>query len=85
MGKNRIVGSGKQIKGRVEEAIGKVAIDRKLQARGNVDKMAGKIQKTIGDLSDALKGKWAPDRSALSNVKDTRCSGEQEENKLCTV
>jgi uncharacterized protein YjbJ (UPF0337 family) len=85
MGKNRIVGSGKQIKGRVEEAIGKVASDRKLQARGNVDKMAGKIQKTIGDLSDALKGKWAPDRSALSNVKDTRCSGEQEENKLCTV
>jgi uncharacterized protein YjbJ (UPF0337 family) len=54
MDKNRIEGSVKQAKGSVEVAVGKLLGDDKLTAKGNVDKVAGKIQNALGSLSDAL-------------------------------
>jgi uncharacterized protein YjbJ (UPF0337 family) len=54
MDKNRIAGSLKQVKGTIEEAVGKVLGDAKLTAVGKVDKAAGKVQNSIGSLSDAL-------------------------------
>ena len=54
MDKDRIIGSAKVAKGAVEEAIGKVTGDAKLQADGKADKAAGKIQNAIGGISDAL-------------------------------
>ena len=39
------------------EAAGKVTGDAKLEAEGKPDKAAGKVQSTIGDLKDTLRGK----------------------------
>jgi len=55
--KNRIIGSAKEAKGTVKQVIGKVTGDAKLEAEGTTDKVEGKVQKAIGGLKDALKGK----------------------------
>lgn len=61
MDKNRVIGSAKQVKGAVKQAVGKVAGDSKLEAEGKADKIEGKVQNAIGGLKDtvkdALKGK----------------------------
>lgn len=55
MDKDRIVGSAKEIKGAVKEAVGKAIGDAKLQSDGKADKAEGKIQNAIGGIKDALK------------------------------
>ena len=57
MDKDRIVGSAKEIKGNVKQAVGKDLGDAKLESEGKVDKLEGKIQNAIGGLKDTLKGK----------------------------
>ena len=57
MDKDRIVGSGKQIKGAVKQAVGKAVGDAKLELEGKADRIKGKVQNTIGGLKDTLKGK----------------------------
>jgi uncharacterized protein YjbJ (UPF0337 family) len=57
MDKDRIKGSAEQAKGAVKEAAGKVLGDKKLEAEGKSDKVAGKVQNAIGGLKDALRGK----------------------------
>ena len=57
MDKDRIVGSGKQIKGAVKQAVGKAVGDAKLEWEGKADRIEGKVQNTIGGLKDTLKGK----------------------------
>jgi uncharacterized protein YjbJ (UPF0337 family) len=56
MDKDRIIGSAKQIKGAVKQAVGKVVGDAKLESEGKADKVEGKVQNTIGGLKDTLKG-----------------------------
>lgn len=55
MDKDRIAGSGKQIKGAIKEAVGKAIGDDKLQADGKADKIEGKIQNLAGSIKDTLK------------------------------
>jgi uncharacterized protein YjbJ (UPF0337 family) len=55
MDKNRIVGSAKQIKGSMKEAVGKVVGDAKLQIDGKADQAEGKIQNVVGTIKDSLK------------------------------
>ena len=55
MDKDRIVGSGKQLKGSVKEAVGKAIGDAKLQADGKADQVEGKIQNLAGTIKDTLK------------------------------
>ena len=57
MDKDRIVGSGKQIKGAVKQAVGKAVGDAKLESEGKADRIEGKVQNTIGSIKDTLKGK----------------------------
>ncbi len=57
MDKDRVVGSAKQIKGTVKQAIGKAVGDTKLESEGNADKIEGKVQNAIGGIKDTLKGK----------------------------
>jgi uncharacterized protein YjbJ (UPF0337 family) len=57
MDKDRIVGSGKQIKGAVKEAVGKAVGDTKLESEGKADKIEGQIQNAVGGFKDTLKGK----------------------------
>ena len=57
MDKDRVVGSAKEIKGKIKEGVGKAVGDTKLQAEGKADKAEGKVQNAIGGLKDTLKGK----------------------------
>ena len=57
MDKDRVVGSAKQVKGALKQAVGKVVGDAKLESEGQADKVEGKIQNAIGSLKDTLKGK----------------------------
>ncbi len=56
MDKDRIVGSAKEIKGKVKEALGKAVGDAKLEAEGKAEKITGKVQNAVGGLKDAIKG-----------------------------
>lgn len=55
MNKNRIIGSGKQIKGTAKEVVGKVLGDAKLQVDGKVEQAEGKTQNLIGTIEETLK------------------------------
>ena len=57
MDKDRVKGSVKQAAGAIKETLGKVTGDVKLQADGQADKNAGKIQNAVGGVKDALRGK----------------------------
>ena len=41
----------------MKEVVGKVTGDAKLEAEGKADKTAGKVQNTIGRLTDRLRGR----------------------------
>jgi uncharacterized protein YjbJ (UPF0337 family) len=55
MDKDRIEGVGKQVKGAVKDAAGKVTGDTKLQAEGKADKAAGKVQNAVGGAKDSVR------------------------------
>jgi uncharacterized protein YjbJ (UPF0337 family) len=55
MDKDRIQGSVEQAKGKAKEVVGKVTGDAKLEAEGNTQKTAGKIQNAVGGFKDAVK------------------------------
>jgi uncharacterized protein YjbJ (UPF0337 family) len=55
MDKKRIIGSGKQIKGSIKEAVGKVIGDAKLQVDGKADRAEGKVQNMVGTIKDSLQ------------------------------
>jgi len=57
MDKDRIVGSAKQVKGAVKEAVGKAVGDAKLESEGKADKIEGQVQNAVGGFKDTLKGK----------------------------
>jgi uncharacterized protein YjbJ (UPF0337 family) len=55
MDKDRIVGSAKQIKGSIKEAICEATGDAKLQSDGRADKVEGKVQNAIGGVKDVVR------------------------------
>ena len=57
MDKDRVDGSAKEMKGKIEEVAGKVLGDAKLESDGKAGQAAGKIQNAVGGVKDTLKGK----------------------------
>ena len=55
MDKDRIRGTGKQVKGSVKEAIGKVAGNKNTETEGAAEKAAGKVQAGVGKAKDAVR------------------------------
>ena len=55
MNKDQVKGRVEQAKGTVKEATGKVMNDRDLQAEGEIDKTAGKLQADYGDVKEKAK------------------------------
>ncbi|WP_292190533.1 CsbD family protein [Mesorhizobium sp.] len=53
--KDQVAGVAKQVKGSVKEAAGKATGNRRTQAEGTADKIAGKVQKAYGDVKDKVK------------------------------
>ena len=54
MDRDRAIGAGKQVAGKVKVAVGKLVGDAKLQADGKAEQVEGKIQNAIGGLKDTL-------------------------------
>lgn len=62
MDKDRIVGSAKEVKGSIKEAVGKAVGDAKLQSEGKSDQLEGKIQNAVGGVKDTIRDavkKWS--------------------------
>ena len=55
MDKNRTRGVGKQIKGSVKVAAGRVMADKSLELEGRVQRAAGKVQSTYGAVKDEVR------------------------------
>jgi uncharacterized protein YjbJ (UPF0337 family) len=55
MDKDRMEGAGRQVKGAVKDAAGKITGDKKLQAEGKIDKATGKAQTEFGKAKDAVR------------------------------
>jgi uncharacterized protein YjbJ (UPF0337 family) len=51
---NQLEGTGKDLKGRVKDAVGGLLGDESLQAEGKVDRLKGKIQDTFGKGQEDL-------------------------------
>jgi uncharacterized protein YjbJ (UPF0337 family) len=55
MDKDRVVGKAKEIKGTVEESLGKAIGSTKLTAEGKSEQAEGKAQAATGTAKDAAK------------------------------
>ena len=55
MDKDRVDGAGKQVKGAVKDAAGKLTGDVKLQAEGKVEKAMGQAQSAVGKAKDDIR------------------------------
>ncbi len=55
MHKDTVTGAAKEATGAIKEAAGKVTGNERLEAEGAAEKIAGKIQKGVGDLKDAAR------------------------------
>ncbi|MGI4879508.1 MAG: CsbD family protein [Janthinobacterium lividum] len=56
MDEDRVDGALKKMGGSIKETTGKVIGDTKLEAEGKADKVAGKVQNTVGGAKDTLRG-----------------------------
>ncbi len=55
MDKDRIDGAGKQVKGAVKDATGKITGDVGLQAEGKIEKATGQVQSAVGKAKDDVR------------------------------
>jgi len=55
MDKDRVKGTGNQVKGALKSAAGKATGDTKLRAEGEADKLKGKVQNAVGGAKDAMR------------------------------
>jgi uncharacterized protein YjbJ (UPF0337 family) len=55
MDKNRIIGAGKQIRGTIKEAVGKLVGDAKMQVDGKAEQVEGKAQNVAGSIKDIME------------------------------
>lgn len=67
MNANHVKGGVNDVKGRVKEEVGHAVGNDTLAGEGVLDQVKGKIQSTLGDVKDAVKG--AVDRVLHSDEK----------------
>jgi len=52
---NQIKGKFHEVKGGLKETVGQVTKSPKLEAEGLAERLAGKVQKKVGDIEQALE------------------------------
>jgi len=55
MHKDTVKGAAKDAAGSVKEAVGKATGNERLEAEGAAERVAGKVQKGVGNLKDAAR------------------------------
>jgi uncharacterized protein YjbJ (UPF0337 family) len=53
--KNKLEGAAHELKGKVKEKAGQATNDPDLEAQGADEKVAGKVQKKVGDIEKVLE------------------------------
>lgn len=54
MNKDQVKGVGKQVKGEVQQQVGKLTGDVDTRAKGHANEIEGKLQKDLGDAKEAV-------------------------------
>ena len=70
MDKNRVEGSGDQLKGNIKEGVGNLTGDQKLKAEGQGDQAGGKIKNAVGGAVDAVKDAASDAKHAVDRKTD---------------
>lgn len=60
---DKVVGSAKEVGGKVQQAVGDLTDDKELKAKGEVNEKKGKAQNLAGKIKDGVA-------DAVDNVKD---------------
>jgi uncharacterized protein YjbJ (UPF0337 family) len=55
MHKDTIKGAAKDAKGSMKQTVGKATGNERMEAEGAADRVAGKVQKGVGNLKDAAR------------------------------
>ncbi len=55
MHKDQMKGAAKDAKGSLKEGLGKAKGDRRMEAEGASERVAGKVQKGVGSMKDAAR------------------------------
>ncbi len=55
MHKDEMKGAAKDAKGSIKEGLGKAMGDRRMEAEGASERVAGKVQKGVGHMKDAAR------------------------------
>jgi uncharacterized protein YjbJ (UPF0337 family) len=58
MNQDQVKGRVEEAKGSIKEAAGRVTGKPDLEDRGTLEKAAGKVQKTYGDVKEQVKDEW---------------------------
>jgi uncharacterized protein YjbJ (UPF0337 family) len=58
MNKDQVKGRVEEVKGAIKEKAGRATGNVDLEDRGTIEKVAGKTQKTYGDVKDRVKDEW---------------------------
>jgi uncharacterized protein YjbJ (UPF0337 family) len=53
--KDKVQGKAEEIKGKVEQAVGKATESERMQARGKIDETKGRARGKVADIKDAVK------------------------------
>ena len=62
MNKDQVKGRVEEAKGKVKEVAGSTVGNPDLEDRGTIEKVGGKIQKTFGDVKEQVKDANKPSR-----------------------
>jgi uncharacterized protein YjbJ (UPF0337 family) len=62
MNKDQVQGRVEEAKGAIKQTTGRVTGNPDLEDRGTVEKVAGKVQKTFGDVTEQVKDATKPPR-----------------------
>lgn len=52
--KDKVEGAMREVKGKAKEVVGIITDNPKLEAKGTVEKIAGKVQQKIGEIKNIL-------------------------------
>lgn len=55
MNEDQIKGRVRETRGEIQNVAGKIVGDKKLERKGSIKKVSGKVQATYGDLKEDLK------------------------------
>lgn len=84
--KDKVQGGFREAKGKIKEQIGKATEDPNMRDRGTAEKLAGKVQRKVGDVERKLwENKISAKEDQAFNIKPDNERGGQRFIDSCAV